>query len=252
MFSKHSGGSLNVQYPQLVSHMLFHCVKVSGPSRFRSRVGADGICNDLTNQPISRQINNSIPHHSTTTLPPASLHVPLNSSLSHCTHYLRSDIYSNSLFSSNLRNCGFFVLHCLRQAILCPNQATIYHFSSLCQYVIKQENTRLLLESWWCKPPIALISLLYTSKDLTTSQPNIIYDTDHPVHSKLQKIGKEIVNDVKPKAVVVISAHWESSIPGAIEINSSEKTDLIYEYVSPLHQLISTFLHPPTNKIKKT
>ena len=37
---------------------------------------------------------------------------------------------------------------------------------------------------------------------------------------------------VRPKAVVVLSAHWESRTTDVIEINAAEKTDLIYEYAT--------------------
>jgi aromatic ring-opening dioxygenase catalytic subunit (LigB family) len=56
-----------------------------------------------------------------------------------------------------------------------------------------------------------------------------MYDTDHPVYSKLQKIGKEITTKVKPKAVVVFSAHWQAERPNTILVNTKEKNDLIYE-----------------------
>jgi 4,5-DOPA dioxygenase extradiol len=61
-----------------------------------------------------------------------------------------------------------------------------------------------------------------------------MYDKDHPVYAQLQKIGKEITQKVKPKAVVVFSAHWQGK-PNVIEINTSENTDLIYESVFPCH-----------------
>jgi 4,5-DOPA dioxygenase extradiol len=57
-----------------------------------------------------------------------------------------------------------------------------------------------------------------------------MYEKDHPVYPKLQQIGTEITQKVKPKAVVVFSAHWQGE-PNVIEINTSETTDLIYEYV---------------------
>ena len=57
-----------------------------------------------------------------------------------------------------------------------------------------------------------------------------MYDIGHPVYSQLQKIGKEITQRVKPKAIVVFSAHWQGK-PNVVEINTSEDTDLIYEYV---------------------
>lgn len=54
-------------------------------------------------------------------------------------------------------------------------------------------------------------------------------DYSHPAYSKLQEIGKEIIQKVKPKAVVVFSAHWQAS-PNTIEVNTAERTDLIYDY----------------------
>lgn len=57
-----------------------------------------------------------------------------------------------------------------------------------------------------------------------------MYDTDHPVFPKLQEIGREITQKVKPSAVVVFSAHWQGE-PNVIEVNTAENTDLIYEYV---------------------
>lgn len=56
-----------------------------------------------------------------------------------------------------------------------------------------------------------------------------MYESAHPAYSKLQDIGTEITRDVKPKAVVIISAHWESSMEEGVEINTAESTDLIYE-----------------------
>jgi 4,5-DOPA dioxygenase extradiol len=56
-----------------------------------------------------------------------------------------------------------------------------------------------------------------------------MYDTDHPVYPQLQKIGREITQKVKPKAVVVFSAHWQGE-RDTIEVNMLENTDLIYEY----------------------
>lgn len=57
-----------------------------------------------------------------------------------------------------------------------------------------------------------------------------MYEKDHPVYPMLQKIGKEITQKVKPKAIVVFSAHWQGE-RDVIEINTSETTDLIYEFV---------------------
>ncbi|KAJ4138973.1 hypothetical protein NW765_002869 [Fusarium oxysporum] len=38
--------------------------------------------------------------------------------------------------------------------------------------------------------------------------PDVQYNTKHPVYPFLQQIGREITQKVKPKAVVVFSAHW--------------------------------------------
>ncbi|KAH8661942.1 Extradiol ring-cleavage dioxygenase, class III enzyme, subunit B [Xylariales sp. PMI_506] len=56
-----------------------------------------------------------------------------------------------------------------------------------------------------------------------------MYEKDHPVYPVLQKIGKEITQEVKPKAVVVFSGHWEGS-SHTIEVNTAEHTDLIYDF----------------------
>lgn len=56
-----------------------------------------------------------------------------------------------------------------------------------------------------------------------------MYDTGHPAYRKLQEIGREITTKVKPKAVVVFSAHWQAE-RGKIEINAAETTDLIYDF----------------------
>ncbi|THX12772.1 aromatic ring-opening dioxygenase LigB subunit [Aureobasidium pullulans] len=64
---------------------------------------------------------------------------------------------------------------------------------------------------------------------LSHGGPNIMEDFDHPAYSKLQEIGKEITGKVKPKAVVVFSAHWQAS-PNKIQVNTAETTDLIYDY----------------------
>lgn len=59
-------------------------------------------------------------------------------------------------------------------------------------------------------------------------QPDVQYNTKHPVYPVLQAIGKEITQKVKPKAVVVFSAHWQAE-PNEIHLNNAEDTDLIYE-----------------------
>jgi aromatic ring-opening dioxygenase catalytic subunit (LigB family) len=61
------------------------------------------------------------------------------------------------------------------------------------------------------------------------------------VYPVLQAIGKEITQKVKPKAVVVFSAHWQAE-PDEIHLNNAEDTDLIYECVYLL-----PFLGPNTH-----
>ncbi|KAI0206422.1 putative aromatic ring-opening dioxygenase LigB subunit [Astrocystis sublimbata] len=59
--------------------------------------------------------------------------------------------------------------------------------------------------------------------------PNFIENTNHPAYLKLAETGKEITTKAKPKAVVVISAHWQES-PSSISVNAVEHTDLIYDF----------------------
>jgi aromatic ring-opening dioxygenase catalytic subunit (LigB family) len=59
--------------------------------------------------------------------------------------------------------------------------------------------------------------------------PNFMEDTDHPAYAKLATVGREITTKVKPKAVVVFSAHWQDG-PNKIKINVAEQTDLIYDF----------------------
>lgn len=55
-----------------------------------------------------------------------------------------------------------------------------------------------------------------------------MYDVDHPAYKKLGAIGREITTKVKPRAVVVFSAHWQGG-KDTIYVNTAESTDLIYE-----------------------
>ncbi|KAK3311387.1 Extradiol ring-cleavage dioxygenase, class III enzyme, subunit B [Chaetomium strumarium] len=59
--------------------------------------------------------------------------------------------------------------------------------------------------------------------------PDVQYNKTHPVYPVLQSIGKEITQKVKPKAVVVFSAHWQAE-PNEIHLNNAEDTDLIYDF----------------------
>jgi 4,5-DOPA dioxygenase extradiol len=60
-------------------------------------------------------------------------------------------------------------------------------------------------------------------------------DYDHPAYAKLQEIGKEITQKVKPKAVVVFSAHWQAG-RNSIEVNVAESQPLLYDFYGfPAH-----------------
>ena len=54
-------------------------------------------------------------------------------------------------------------------------------------------------------------------------------DTGHPAYTKLAAVGREITTKVRPKAVIVFSAHWQDG-PNKIKINAAEQTDLIYDF----------------------
>ena len=56
-----------------------------------------------------------------------------------------------------------------------------------------------------------------------------MYDYSHPAYARLAQIGKEITTQVKPKAIVVFSAHWRTG-KSVIEINTSEQTSLVYDF----------------------
>ena len=59
--------------------------------------------------------------------------------------------------------------------------------------------------------------------------PTIIEDTDHPAYKKLQELGLEITQQIKPKAIVVFSAHWQGE-PKLIEVNTASSQGLIYDF----------------------
>lgn len=59
--------------------------------------------------------------------------------------------------------------------------------------------------------------------------PSFIENTNHPAYAKLAAVGREITTRVKPRAVVVFSAHWQDG-PSKISVNVAEQTDLIYDF----------------------
>ncbi|KAK3687045.1 hypothetical protein LTR37_019207 [Vermiconidia calcicola] len=59
--------------------------------------------------------------------------------------------------------------------------------------------------------------------------------TTHPAYAHLQSIGLEVTQKVRPKAIVVFSAHWQGSA-NTIEVNTAESRDLIYDFYGfPAH-----------------
>lgn len=58
---------------------------------------------------------------------------------------------------------------------------------------------------------------------------------DHPAAVKLRSLGQEITSTIKPRAVIVFSAHWQAG-PSHIEVNTAAHNDLIYDYYNfPAH-----------------
>jgi 4,5-DOPA dioxygenase extradiol len=64
---------------------------------------------------------------------------------------------------------------------------------------------------------------------LSIGGPNFMENTEHPAYAKLGEVGKEITTKVKPKAIVVFSAHWQDSLD-RIQINAAKDTDIIYDF----------------------
>ena len=72
--------------------------------------------------------------------------------------------------------------------------------------------------------------------------PTTMFDTVHPVFSKLREMGREITQKVKPTAVIVFSAHWQSDHVGAIEVNTSEQEPLLYDFYGfPRHYYMEKY-----------
>ncbi|KAI0403513.1 putative aromatic ring-opening dioxygenase LigB subunit [Xylaria palmicola] len=59
--------------------------------------------------------------------------------------------------------------------------------------------------------------------------PSFVEDTKHPGYTQLAAVGREITTQVRPKAIVVFSAHWQDG-PAKISINVAEDMDLIYDF----------------------
>ncbi|KAK2591934.1 hypothetical protein QQS21_010376 [Conoideocrella luteorostrata] len=59
--------------------------------------------------------------------------------------------------------------------------------------------------------------------------PSVQYNKEHPAYPVLQQIGEEITQRVKPKAVVVFSAHWQRG-QDEILVNKDDEAELIYDF----------------------
>jgi hypothetical protein len=75
----------------------------------------------------------------------------------------------------------------------------------------------------------AVVGVEYADDD-DRHKPSVMYNIEHPAYRKLSEIGKEITGRVKPRAIVVFSAHWQAA-RDTIQVNTAEITDLIYECV---------------------
>jgi 4,5-DOPA dioxygenase extradiol len=71
--------------------------------------------------------------------------------------------------------------------------------------------------------------------------PSTMFDTTHPVYPRLQSLGREIKDVVKPRAILVVSAHWQADIGAhtsgrplpnklAVEINTAPNHPLLYDF----------------------
>jgi len=82
--------------------------------------------------------------------------------------------------------------------------------------------------------------------------PTTMYDKDHPVFPKLEGIGREITQKVKPSAIVVFSAHWQAERPDTIEVNVSEQEPLLYDFYGfPKHYYMEKFPNKGSTQLAK-
>lgn len=90
---------------------------------------------------------------------------------------------------------------------------------------------------------------------LSHGGPHTCHTPTHPVYPQLQSIGREISNiSTKPAAIVVFSAHWQSSSgPNTIEVNTSDKPlPLIYDFYGfPDHYYKTKFPYRASGKVSQ-
>jgi hypothetical protein len=70
------------------------------------------------------------------------------------------------------------------------------------------------------RPPVYFLGIRTTK---------FVRNTACPAYAQLAAVGREITTKVKPKTVVVFSAHWQDG-PSKISINVAEKSDLTYDF----------------------
>ncbi|KFY69855.1 hypothetical protein V498_10409, partial [Pseudogymnoascus sp. VKM F-4517 (FW-2822)] len=70
-----------------------------------------------------------------------------------------------------------------------------------------------------------------------------MYDTSHPAYTRLTTLGREITSTIKPKAILVLSAHWEGTAT-TLSINTAPSTPLIYDFGGfPSHYYRAKYPH---------
>ncbi|CAN9084513.1 unnamed protein product [Alternaria alternata] len=118
---------------------------------------------------------------------------------------------------------------------LSPTYLTIL-IVSLCIPFLYQTATRITIAIQEIPPETLKMSNTTTTPSsrmpvyfLSIGGPNFMENTQHPAYAKLGEVGQEITTKVKPKAIVVFSAHWQDS-PNRIQINAAEDTDIIYDF----------------------
>jgi len=57
----------------------------------------------------------------------------------------------------------------------------------------------------------------------------MIENYQHPAYLRLQEVGEEITKKVQPKAILIVSAHWQG-YPDRVKINVAERPDQIYDF----------------------
>lgn len=79
-----------------------------------------------------------------------------------------------------------------------------------------------------------------------------MYEKDHQVYPRLEEIGKEITQKVKPSAIVVFSAHWQAQQSDTIEVNVSEQEPLLYDFYGfPKHYYAEKFPNKGSPQLAK-